>query len=351
MTIKHIVLCGGGPVGIVSYGAIKELVCKNIIDYEEIKSIYTTSIGCMVALIFLLKLEWNSIDDFIIKRPWGNLMNFSSVDYFNLIFTKGLCDETFIITCLKPLFLAADVDINITLREFYNLTKVHWHIFTSNLNKFTKVDLNYITHPDLTVIQAIHMSLSIPVLIKPPFYNNEYYIDGGLFSNNPVKDCYLYEECSPNEIIAFINDKRCPVDTSNIYFTKIQHELLNEDISNNNLTENTNIFSFLYFIIKTVFNKIMIIENENDTVSSLSHNNIINVCINQNTLDINYWSYVFSNKEEREHLIELGKTLADNYIIKINNNDISNNIINTTQDISFNLNDIKVENIVYKPSN
>jgi hypothetical protein len=95
----------------------------------------------------------------------------------------------------------------------------------------------------------------------------------------------------------------------------------------------------------------MIIENENDTVSSLSHNNIINVCINQNTLDINYWSYVFSNKEEREHLIELGKTLADNYIIKINNNDISNNIINTTQDISFNLNDIKVENIVYKPSN
>jgi len=351
MTIKHIVLCGGGPVGIVSYGAIKELVCKNIIDYNEIKSIYSTSIGCVVALIFLLKLDWNSIDDFIVKRPWTNLMNFSSVDYFNLIFTKGLCDENFIITCLKPLFLAADVDINITLRELYNLTNIHWHLFTSNLNKFTKVDLNYLTHPDLTVIQSIHMSVSIPVIIKPPFYNNEYYLDGGIFSNSPVNDCYLYEKCTADNILSFVNDKRCPVDCSNIYFTKIQDELLNEDISNNNLTENTNIFSFIYFIIRTVFNKMMIIENENDRVSSLSHNNIINVCITPNTLDINYWSYVFSNREERQHLIELGKTLADNYIIKINNNDIDicNNTINTDADISFNLNDINVENIVYQP--
>lgn len=345
MTIKHIVLCGGGPVGIVSYGAIKELVCKNIIEYDEIKSIYSTSIGCIIAFIFLLKLEWNSIDDFIIKRPWANLMNFSSVDYFNLIFTKGLCDETFIVSCLKPLFLAADIDINITLSEFYNLTKVHWHLFTSNLNKFTKVDLNYITHPNLTVIQAIHMSISIPVLIKPPFYNNEYYLDGGIFSNNPIKECYYNEKCSPDEIIGFINDKRFPHDISNIYFTKIQDELLNQDISNNNLTQNTNIFTFLYFIIKTVFNKFMVIENENDTVSSsLKHNNIMNVCINPRHFDINYWGYVFSNKDERERLIGVGKTLVDNYIIKINNNDISNNIA----DISFNLNDIKIENIEYK---
>ena len=369
MTIKHIVLCGGGPVGIVSYGAIKELVSKNIIRPDEIKSIYSTSIGCIVGLIFLLKLEWNSIDDFIIKRPWGNLMNFSSIDYFNLLFTKGLCDETFLITCLKPLFLAADVNINITLKEFYNLTKVHWHLFTSNLNKFTKVDLNYITHPDLTVIQAINMSISIPVLVKPPFYNNEYYLDGGIFSNNPINDCYLYEKCRSDELIAFINDKKYPIDSSNIYFTKIQDELLNEDISNNNLTKNTNLFSFLYFIIKTVFNKIMVFENENDKVTSLRDNNIVNVCINQNTLDINYWSYVFSNKDERARLIEVGKRLIDNYIIKINDNDIDisnndidisnndidisnndnidiyNNIIEIVYDLSLNSNHVKNKNI------
>jgi predicted acylesterase/phospholipase RssA len=342
MAIKHIVLCGGGPVGIVSYGAVKELVSKNILDHNEIKSIYSTSIGCVVALIFLLNLEWNSINDYIIKRPWENLMTFSSVDYFNLLITKGLCDETFIIACLKPLFLAADIDINITLKEFYDTTNIHWHIFTSNLNKFTKVDLNYITHPDLTVIQAINMSVSIPVLVKPPFYKNEYYLDGGIFSNNPINDCYLYEKCSPDEIMAFINDKRCPVDISNVYFTKIQDEVLNEDISNNNLTQDTNIFSFIYFIIKTVFNKIMVIENE--TSSSLNYNNIINVCINPYALDINYWSYVFSNKDERERLIELGKTLADDYINKIN--DISNNV---NEDVSFNLNDINIENIIFKP--
>ena len=51
MTIKHIVLCGGGPIGLVSYGAIKKLVEHKIIIYKNIKSIYSTSVGCFIALI------------------------------------------------------------------------------------------------------------------------------------------------------------------------------------------------------------------------------------------------------------------------------------------------------------
>ena len=69
MTIKHIVLCGGGPIGIVSYGAIKELMINKIINYKDIKSIYSTSIGCFISLIILFNLNFEWIDDFIVKRP------------------------------------------------------------------------------------------------------------------------------------------------------------------------------------------------------------------------------------------------------------------------------------------
>ena len=31
MTIKHIVLGGGGPIGIVSYGVIKQLILKKLL--------------------------------------------------------------------------------------------------------------------------------------------------------------------------------------------------------------------------------------------------------------------------------------------------------------------------------
>ena len=59
------------------------------------------------------------------------------------------------IKVFKPLFLAAEIPLNITLNEFYKINKIEWHIFTSNLNKFCKVDLNYITYPNLKVIDAI----------------------------------------------------------------------------------------------------------------------------------------------------------------------------------------------------
>jgi len=345
MTIKHIVLCGGGPVGLVSYGAIKKFINDKIIIYENIKSIYSTSVGCFISFIFLLNLNFEWIDDFIIKRPWENLINFSSADYFSLFFTKGLCDENFFITVFKPLFLAAEIPITITLKEFYQINKVDWHIFTSNLNKFSKVDLNYKTHPDLTVIEAMTMSASIPILIKPPFYNNEYYLDGGIFCNCPAYDCFNNEKCSKHEMIAFINDKRFPIDLSNNYFTNIENDYHNNDISNNNLNENTNIFSFLIYIIKTVFKKVMIIENEN----SLVIENNINVCLTPYTVDINYWTYVFSTKEERERLINLGELQATNYINNINNDyDNSYNNIQINDDISFNLNNISFENIILK---
>lgn len=341
MTIKHLVLCGGGPVGIVIYSAFKELINKNIINFKEIKSIYSTSIGAFISFIILLNIEWQWIDDFIIKRPWEELFNFSSIDYFNLFFTKGLCDKEFFINCLKSLFLTADIDINITLKEFYDLNKIEWHIFTSNLNKFTKVDLNYKTHPDLSVIDAITMSSSIPIIIKPPYYNNEYYLDGGLFCNNPANECLFTEKCLENEIFCFVNDKRNPIDLSNNYYKNIENEIINDEISNNILNENTNIFSFLIFIVKTIFKKVMVIENEN----TYNFKNSINVALTETTVDINYWYYVFSNKKEREYLMRLGICQANNYIFK--------NIYNNTNtysikfnDMSFNLNDCSFENII-----
>ena len=81
MTIEHIVLGAGGPVGLVSYGILRELTENNFIKYENIKSIYATSIGTFIGLIYILNIEWDWIDDYLIKRPWEQLLNFTSNDY------------------------------------------------------------------------------------------------------------------------------------------------------------------------------------------------------------------------------------------------------------------------------
>ena len=86
--IKHLVFCGGGPVGLVQYGALKCLTNNNIINRNTLESIYATSIGSVIAFIYMLDFDWSWIDDFFIKRPWEKLVNFSYAVYLNIFYEK-----------------------------------------------------------------------------------------------------------------------------------------------------------------------------------------------------------------------------------------------------------------------
>lgn len=317
MTIKHIVVSGGGPVGLVTYGALKELSLKNIVKLENIESIYATSIGCYIALIYMLNFDWEWMDNYLIKRPWENTINIGSSDYLNFIYTKGLLNETFIINTIKPLFLAKDIDINITLKEFYELTKIDFHILTCNFNKFCKKDINYISDPNLELYKAIMMSSAIPLLIQPPYYKNEYYLDGGIFCNCPLNECYLNNKCEKSEILAFINDKRFPIELNN--------ESDSESTNKSNIDNKINVFNFVMILLKNIFKKI----NEDENVNLMTIKNIINVGLSKNSIDLNYWLYVFKNMDERARIIKLGTNQANNYIIN-NIIDSSNNVIESS---------------------
>ncbi len=58
MTIKHLVLSGGGPVMIQLLASIQHLESTNFIDLKNIETIYGTSAGAIVAILICLKYEW-----------------------------------------------------------------------------------------------------------------------------------------------------------------------------------------------------------------------------------------------------------------------------------------------------
>ena len=53
MTIKHLVVGGGGPGGFLNYGALKESNLQGLWHYNNIKSIYSTSAGAVISLPIL----------------------------------------------------------------------------------------------------------------------------------------------------------------------------------------------------------------------------------------------------------------------------------------------------------
>jgi len=190
--IKHIVLPGGGPNFAILYGAIKQLNMSNFWKIDDIESIHGVSCGSLVALLVLLTkigLDWDDIDKYIINRPWEKVYTLNPEMFLMAYKKKGIIDLNHFCTGVEPFFRAVDISIDITLLEFYNKTKIFFHIIATNFTDMIICDLNHISFPDLKLITAIQMSSAIPPLIQPVFYNNKYYADGGMLANNPIKQC------------------------------------------------------------------------------------------------------------------------------------------------------------------
>lgn len=312
--IKHIVFTGGGPIGMVEYGALKYLTEKKFIAHENIKSIYSISIGGIIGLIYILNYDWTWMDDFLIKRPWNKLFNITYSSYINILYEKGIVNKTVIVNALEPLFLAKNIPINITLLEFYDLTKIEFNIIACCATDIKQVKFNHLTYPNVELLDALYMSLSVPILFAPLYINNSFYLDGCIIVGCPINQCIAEKNCSHDEILCFMNDKMNPIDLSNNFYSKYSDNKLNNAISND-----SNFFEYVFFLIKKLFIKISNIENE--IIVYIKNN--INTALSYNAVDTGYWYHVISDETERSYLVNLGLLQAEKFLDKLQ--DSSNN--------------------------
>jgi predicted acylesterase/phospholipase RssA len=189
MTIKHLVISGGGPTMIQSLAAIEYLENKNFINMKEIETIYGTSAGAIVAVLICLKYDWETINDYIIKRPWQDVFPIKAQNILDSYTKKGLFDIKTIEKCFKPLLDAKDLSLEITLEEFFNFSKIEIHFFTFEINEFKLEDISYLNYPKLSLLVAIQMTCGLPVLVTPVCLEGKCYVDGGIVCNYSLKYC------------------------------------------------------------------------------------------------------------------------------------------------------------------
>ena len=197
--IKHLVLSGGGVVGFSFYGLLRETNKRGLWDISNIETIYGTSVGSIISIFIALKYEWDTLDDFIIKRPWQNVYKLSIDSFLYAFHNKGILDKKIMEHTFSPLFKGKDIDINVTMKEFYEITKIEIHIMTVDINTYELVDISYKTHPNWIVIDAVYCSCCLPILFQPIIKDNMCFCDGGFMANYPVKQC-IENGAKPNEI-------------------------------------------------------------------------------------------------------------------------------------------------------
>ena len=163
MPIKHLVISGGGPLGFRYLGALQKLQEERFWCLDDIETIYGTSIGAIIGTFICLKYDWETLNKYIIERPWHDAFKVNAKQLLDSYYNKGLFDKKLAEIIFKPLLEAKDLTLNITLKEFYDFSHIDLHIFTFELNKFQTIELSHTTHPDLGLLQALTMSSSLLV--------------------------------------------------------------------------------------------------------------------------------------------------------------------------------------------
>jgi predicted acylesterase/phospholipase RssA len=281
MTIKHLVISGGGPIMIQIVSAIQELERKEYLNIQNIESIYGTSAGAIVAVIISLGFDWQTINDYIIKRPWHDVFPIKVQNIFDAYSKKGLFDKKIIEKCFKPLFDAKDISLDITMKDFFNLTNIDIHMCTFELNEYKVKDISYESYPDLPILTAVQMTCALPVLVSPVFIDNKCFVDGGVGCNYPLSFC-IDSGKSPNEILGFKNSY--------------------ENENESKIGENSTLLDYiLFFLFKTL--------------NYIHDNNIQPTIKNEIIFDTSYISFdilknSLSKIEIRRELFEKGKQTA-----------------------------------------
>ena len=101
MTIKHIVLSGGGYNGLYMLGCMNKLLEKEFIDISNVKTIYGTSFGALCGFMLCLKMDWKDIIEYFIERPWEKDIDIKLDLLIDMVSKKGLLDEKIINNLLE----------------------------------------------------------------------------------------------------------------------------------------------------------------------------------------------------------------------------------------------------------
>ena len=202
-TIKHIVCSGGGVTGFSFYGALKHANQCGVWDFQHLCSLYGTSIGSLLCVVIALNYDWETLDNYFIKRPWHNLYKMDMYVLLETFNRKGIFEHKVIEETLSPLFRGKDIPVDITMRDFFELTNIDIHIFAVELNRFDIVDFSHKTHGGWRVIDAVYCSCAVPVIFAPFFKDDGCYSDGGILLDYPINTC-IKNGAVPDEILGIV---------------------------------------------------------------------------------------------------------------------------------------------------
>lgn len=180
-------LSGGGIKGIAYIGAFEYLEENHKLDLSIITNWIGTSVGSIISFLYTINYTTKEIKEFILNFNIKKLESDMCID--TMLNECGINNgNKFVILFGK--FLENKLDImDVNFIDLYNITKKKLSIVGTNYTKGTEELFNYINTPTMSVLTAIRISISVPIIFTPVFYKDCYYIDGCFINGFPINYC------------------------------------------------------------------------------------------------------------------------------------------------------------------
>ena len=301
--IKHLVISGGSYGGFIYYGVLKQLMKSNIVNLANIETLYGTSVGAYLIIIILMGYDWSTVYDYLIKRPWNSIFKFDLEHIIGAIHSGGLFNKKVAYDVFEPLFKGKDISLDITMKDFYELTKKEVHFFTTDFQNLDVCDISYKTHPEWKLLDAVYASSSLPIFFEPfvEETTKKIYLDGAVLLNYPINRC-LSDTNEYDHILGIFHN-----------------DALQEIIKRNPMEENTKIyklFDYLFMIVLKLWVRLKY--KRTDYEKQIPNQIAVDFPIGFNEmLKASTCHY------ERERLVKLGEQYAVDYMKKINHSSYS----------------------------
>ncbi len=178
--IKNIGLCGGGFYGYAHVGALKEL--ENYKEYFDIKNIKGVSVGSIIAALYAVGYTADDLTSILFEMNFDSLVKDTYFAYFKLYEKYGMYEANALENEIEQLIRAKTNIKNCTFSQIdINLT-----IISTNLNYQCPKFFSKETTPDMSISQAVRLSIGYPLIMTPKELDGDLYGDGGEFLNYPI---------------------------------------------------------------------------------------------------------------------------------------------------------------------
>lgn len=188
-TIKHLVISGGGPLLLNMYGALKQSNILEMWSHDSIETYHGTSAGAVLSTFMALKYDWDELDNYIINRPWQTILNFNVLNIYDYYINNGVMEQKFIYDMFSPLFKAKDIDLDIDMKTFCEMTGVSMYFYATEYSTFEIKEFSAESTPRAKILDVIYASMAIPILFKPIMIEEKLYLDGSMLMNYPITKC------------------------------------------------------------------------------------------------------------------------------------------------------------------